>query len=362
MGSGSTRVRSYPSARETRSLLCHVMTMNTLLRASALRTSRQASALLLLLGSVASLGCASLFQSTNSSSGTTEVPDYAGPVTITNQGSQPICGVDLYHSDRTLEYRGERFSDAPLTTGQSRTIEFGFSLKWIRLLGCDGNTVVWDSIVPYRSGVGSYIYNSEGSVTVVDSGAQVLDGPQTVLVAMNRPLSEYNGPQGSLHASLSAGLLETVVQQTGTRWGTPVEWVTVSSDDYNIRRDDFGNITHRSFYTWVGIRGEDGECIAEYTEMMQQYDGSGYSSQSRVVRGDGARSFIPCEVHDQATGNAPTAPRSSAPAAAPSAAPTGGNCTNTCRTSNDGECDDGGPNSLYSICGLGTDCNDCGPR
>ncbi len=45
------------------------------------------------------------------------------------------------------------------------------------------------------------------------------------------------------------------------------------------------------------------------------------------------------------------------------APPTGGSmCTNTCSTSNDGECDDGGPGSLYSICGLGTDCNDCGPR
>jgi hypothetical protein len=37
-------------------------------------------------------------------------------------------------------------------------------------------------------------------------------------------------------------------------------------------------------------------------------------------------------------------------------------CTNTCSTSNDQECDDGGPNSLYSICDLGTDCNDCGAR
>ncbi len=40
----------------------------------------------------------------------------------------------------------------------------------------------------------------------------------------------------------------------------------------------------------------------------------------------------------------------------------GGLCTNTCSTSNDGECDDGGPNSLYSICDLGSDCNDCGAR
>ena len=44
--------------------------------------------------------------------------------------------------------------------------------------------------------------------------------------------------------------------------------------------------------------------------------------------------------------------------------PRGGSasCTNTCRTSHDGECDDGGPNSLYSICSLGTDCADCGTR
>ncbi len=37
-------------------------------------------------------------------------------------------------------------------------------------------------------------------------------------------------------------------------------------------------------------------------------------------------------------------------------------CTNTCASANDNECDDGGPNSLYSICELGTDCNDCGMR
>ena len=42
--------------------------------------------------------------------------------------------------------------------------------------------------------------------------------------------------------------------------------------------------------------------------------------------------------------------------------PIGGACTNDCATANDGECDDGGPGALYDLCGLGTDCNDCGPR
>ncbi|NOS99454.1 MAG: hypothetical protein HOP29_02380 [Phycisphaerales bacterium] len=37
-------------------------------------------------------------------------------------------------------------------------------------------------------------------------------------------------------------------------------------------------------------------------------------------------------------------------------------CSDACRTASDGECDDGGPGSDYSICDLGTDCLDCGPR
>ena len=37
-------------------------------------------------------------------------------------------------------------------------------------------------------------------------------------------------------------------------------------------------------------------------------------------------------------------------------------CSNTCTWSFDGECDDGGPNSQYYSCGLGHDCNDCGDR
>ena len=37
-------------------------------------------------------------------------------------------------------------------------------------------------------------------------------------------------------------------------------------------------------------------------------------------------------------------------------------CTNTCTWGGDGACDDGGPGSSYSLCALGTDCTDCGPR
>lgn len=37
-------------------------------------------------------------------------------------------------------------------------------------------------------------------------------------------------------------------------------------------------------------------------------------------------------------------------------------CSDSCEYALNGECDDGGPDSLYSKCDLGTDCSDCGPR
>ena len=34
----------------------------------------------------------------------------------------------------------------------------------------------------------------------------------------------------------------------------------------------------------------------------------------------------------------------------------------TCQHENDGDCDDGGPGSEYSLCARGSDCNDCQPK
>ena len=39
-----------------------------------------------------------------------------------------------------------------------------------------------------------------------------------------------------------------------------------------------------------------------------------------------------------------------------------GGCTDYCAFASDGACDDGGPGMDFSICGLGTDCTDCGLR
>ena len=37
-------------------------------------------------------------------------------------------------------------------------------------------------------------------------------------------------------------------------------------------------------------------------------------------------------------------------------------CDDSCQYANDGDCDDGGTDSLYDYCDLGTDCSDCGDR
>jgi hypothetical protein len=50
------------------------------------------------------------------------------------------------------------------------------------------------------------------------------------------------------------------------------------------------------------------------------------------------------------------------PGGTPDSGPGGMLCTETCQYSNDGECDDGGEGSSFSLCDLGTDCLDCGPR
>ena len=57
-------------------------------------------------------------------------------------------------------------------------------------------------------------------------------------------------------------------------------------------------------------------------------------------------------------------PLASASSSSSSASSSGGSqlCNNTCRYAHDGACDDGGTGSQTSLCTLGSDCADCGPR
>ncbi|HJL18008.1 MAG TPA: hypothetical protein RMH99_20250 [Sandaracinaceae bacterium LLY-WYZ-13_1] len=59
---------------------------------------------------------------------------------------------------------------------------------------------------------------------------------------------------------------------------------------------------------------------------------------------------------------APSEPADDPDPEAPPAGDPASGCTDTCRWATDGACDDGGAGAAYSVCALGTDCSDCGPR
>ena len=58
----------------------------------------------------------------------------------------------------------------------------------------------------------------------------------------------------------------------------------------------------------------------------------------------------------------PPLPPAPPPPAGPPFGATRTTCADTCNLASDNDCDDGGPGAEFSICALGTDCTDCGPR
>ena len=89
----------------------------------------------------------------------------------------------------------------------------------------------------------------------------------------------------------------------------------------------------------------DGEC--DDGGPMSLYDACGFGTDC----GD-------CGPRDPMAATVPTMPSGTPPEATAE----GDLCSNTCPWANDGECDDGGPMSLYDVCNFGTDCGDCGSR
>jgi hypothetical protein len=318
-------------------------------------------------------GCASLFQSLNSSgsSGSSSAAagpaHHTGPITVTNQTPHAICKVEVY----TMPYRGDivwnRFdlTADPIASGETQTVPVAQQVDRIRFTECGGTHVLWDSFNPQLTAMWDEIETTTGRYTLVPSGTQVNTGGDLTLVMQHRAMNDYRPATGNLPDPTNGRLLEVTRQNAGASFASPIRWAIMQSNDFDITRNGLGQPTHRDFNVYAGIDGPDGKCWHQIITMRQQFDGSSWGPVNLTPGRSGARLQLPCEVHGAIGGGSspggapsPAAP----PAAGGGASPSGGRCENTCRTSNDGECDDGGPNSLYSICALGTDCNDCGPR
>jgi len=78
--------------------------------------------------------------------------------------------------------------------------------------------------------------------------------------------------------------------------------------------------------------------------------------------------YYDCELGTDCTDCGPRPDPSSSQASSAPAPPSGqtsqatANCANTCEYASDGICNDGGDVTAYFDCALGTDCADCGPR
>lgn len=318
---------------------------------------------LMLAAVAASVGCASMFDSSRSSSSSSSSSGpYLGPITIQNQTSHAICGADFYDWETSRTHESLRFADNPIAAGASREFPRSLELSHLRLLECDNTHVLFESFTPYNTGFIFRIRTTNGVLTVVESGNRDLDGDDVTLIAQRHPLSAYRAPAGALQNEQGNAVAQNAQQLSAGRITTPVEWSVVPSNDYEIERNNSGMILRREFRAWLGSRDNRG-CFAQLQPLYNQWEGNGYSSNIRHEGGQGPTMSIPCEAFDLIAGRAPgsSAPATSSSPAAP-AAPASGRCDNTCRTANDNECDDGGPGSLYSVCALGTDCNDCGPR
>jgi len=123
----------------------------------------------------------------------------------------------------------------------------------------------------------------------------------------------------------------------------------------NVReRADVTLETHSGRDLYLELYRGDGEMIA-------QNDDGGVETNARIEETLEPGAYrVRVRPYHAALGPFVLA-RSDAPPSVRALLP-GETCTNTCATSRDNECDDGGPASLYDVCDYGTDCADCGIR
>ena len=115
-----------------------------------------------------------------------------------------------------------------------------------------------------------------------------------------------------------------------------------------------------AFDTVLSVRTD---CENSATELACDDDSGGATMSALQLRVAGGVPFFVL-VHGFDRNSAGLVVLNARPGQQPADPPAGGAaiCENSCEYAGDGDCDDGGPNALFSLCPLGSDCADCGPR
>lgn len=289
-----------------------------------------------------------------------------GTVTFENRSSLDICWL-------AVTYQGGRIAEE-VSFGAGATVEVNLEGDTSRLFltECGGQRSLYGHPMNWygnpQGPVEMFQNLQHDRVVLYDPGQAPAGATDHRAVALNpRPISDWifwqPNPDAQLAEEVHAALLEKARRES---WSESLEFSLLLGDWSELRNRYTGILTGRSVQAAGFARWQDGHCTMQAFGYEQGHDGSYYAGALRV--GVSTQLDIPCPALVYAAGLAGASPNSQAmlgggAAAGPTGMPaSGGGCTNTCRTANDGECDDGGPNSLYSVCALGTDCADCGAR
>lgn len=330
---------------------------------------------LLLAGALAlSAGaCASWFQfatsTETSGSGPIGSNGVTGTVTFVNRSSADICTLQWGYNDRVVHA-------VQLGTGDSTTFEVENSSGQLILTECGGAYTVYGS--QGRVGTpGQRLNPIEASTVALYDAGGMEDRNGEHAIEVNRvPIADWIPTiyaEGMNDRGVANEMLQLTRSHASSRgWSEDFRSAFTGVRDWTIHRNQVsGVVTHRTHTGVVAAQWPDGHCTIQQFGFRGDAAGSGFGAT--YFHGVGPQWQTPCALLDWlpsqggvaaiggSDGGAGTGAAASSASSSSAPAPTG-MCTNTCRTSNDNECDDGGPNSLYSICALGTDCNDCGPR
>ena len=323
--------------------------------ASATATATMFSAAMLVLTPLAACGGGG-GRGTNSGSSSDA---YTGTVTVENQSSLEVCRLMLDTQD------GGFAEDVQLGPGESTTIDVDSSTIRFFVTECgDQRSLYGHPMNWYGSAIGETEYLSElayDRIVLYDPGSAPGSAGDHRAVELNpRSISDWIFFDGHQDAQMASGSFDAVSAQASREsWNESVEF-TIPLTDWNIERHPISGIpVARNFQAAAFARWPDGHCTMQAFGFRQGHDGSSFSG-SIVYNGASAQLPIPCAALEYAANN--PASSGGGGGGSVSSAGGGGGCTNTCGSANDGECDDGGPGSLYSVCALGTDCADCGAR
>jgi uncharacterized membrane protein YgcG len=305
--------------------------------------------------------------SRGSSSASTESNLVTGPVTIVNQSQFEICRLELILDS------GAVTQDVQLSTGDSATLDVQARTNRLYVTECGGERSLlghpmnWYGSPQGRSELMTGL--QQDRIVLYDPGQAPADATDHRALDLNpRPISDRLFFEPNTDSGLAEDLHSALVahaQRGG--WSETFEF-SMALGEWNTLRNRYTSIvTGRSVQSAGFARWPDGHCTMQAFGFEQSHNGSDFSGPLAV--GVSTQLSLPCAALAYAAGRPGASANSAssgvgggASSGGGAASSGGGSCTNTCNSSNDGECDDGGPNSLYDICALGTDCADCGAR